>query len=164
MSWYALKSRDELFTSNMLREANYLTYVPCERLERRLGRRMVTVERPVYPGYVFVCCEPEAAEAVRAIGSSTDFVRYANEAGVKVPLRFNAADLAPIVWAELFGDLDRTRVPPPWEPKRNDRIRVASGLWRGYLGSIISVGNKKLLVQIERAKLEFSASDLELAA
>ena len=65
--WYALSSGDELFTADMLREANYPAYVPCETVNRKVKRVEVPIRRPLLPGYVFVFCSEAAFSAVRGI-------------------------------------------------------------------------------------------------
>lgn len=163
-SWFCLRSTDELFTVHMLREANYTAYVPCETIMRQRGRLKGPMKRPVLRGYVFVHCAPEGFTAVRAIGAAEDFLRYTNPMGERVPLRFRPEDLAPIIWAELFGDLDHTRTPAAWQPRRGDTVRVSGTMWKGYLAKIVSVGKKKVTVDLGNCRKEFLAGDLELAA
>lgn len=158
--WYALKSRDELFTADMLREAGYAAYVPCERLSRKRGRVLREHNRPVMPGYVFVMCPEDALSIVRYIGNSYDFVR----SGANQPQRIPTAHLAPIVWAETFGELDYTRKHERAEFTPGDDVRVKRGLWAGYVGQIISVGSRKTLVEIKGAKLTLRPDLLEFAA
>lgn len=163
-AWYCLKSRDELFTADMLRDAGYPAYVPCERHSRRLGRKMRQVVRPIMPGYIFVACTEEAFSAVRAIGAANDFVRYLRPDGVYWPLRLPANALAPVLLAEACGEFDYTREPPPGLFSRGDEIRVKRGLWQGYVGKIVSVGKGRAVVSIKGAKLTLKADALELVA
>ena len=146
--WYALRVGDALLTADFLREANYVAYAPCERVERRRGRRKDIISRPALPGYVFVLCAPDSFRAVLGIGETEDFIRYTNDAGARVPLRLPADALVPIILAELFGDFDHTRTPKPWEPKRGDAVKIAAGLWSGYVGSILSLGKKKHIIEL----------------
>lgn len=165
MSWYALKSRDELFTADMLRQAGYLAYVPCETVERKVNRRLAWIQRPICPGYLFVHCSEGSFGAVRAVGSAEDFIRGAPDAlGVRHPIRLANNALVPVVLAEAYGDFDHSRQPPPWEPSRHDTVRITAGLWKGYLGTITSIGKKKVLVETKWCKLEIPAGELELAA
>jgi transcription antitermination factor NusG len=164
-NWYVLRARDELMTADFLREANFMAYVPCEIVERKVCRKKTWVPRPLWPGYVFVHCSDQAFSAVRAIGSSEDFVRYTDPLGVRVPLRLPHGALIPVILAEACGDFDNSRQPPPWEPARGDAVMIGAGLWRGYLGEILSIGNnKKALVSFMGVKKEFLMGDLELAA
>lgn len=164
MNWYALKSRDELLTADMLRQANYLAYVPCETVKRERGRLKGLMSRPLFPGYVFVNCSSEGFSAVRAIGAADDFVRFTNPAGDRVPLRLPAGALLPIIWAEIAGEFDRTKTPPPWNPTRHDAVRITRTMWQGYLGQIVSIGNRKITVDLGKFRKEFTFDDLELVA
>jgi transcription antitermination factor NusG len=161
--WYALKTRDELFTVEMLRTAGYCAYVPCETVAKQRGNQTRRIPRPAVPGYLFVNCTPEAFTAVRAIGSSDDFVRCTNLAGERVPLRLAPNALVPLILAELFGDLDHTRQPAKWTPRRADRVRLTKTMWQGYVGSIVSVGKGKVLVDLGW-RVEVPADGVELAA
>ena len=99
------------------------------------------------------------------IGASSDFVRNLDPVtGDIVPMRLAPNALVPILLAEICGELDYTREPAPWVPARGDPIRVIGGLWRGYLGSIVSVGKRKLVVSFKGVRKEFAPGDLELAA
>lgn len=122
--WYALKTRDELFTADMLRQAGYPAYVPCEVVALIRGKKSREIRRPAAPGYLFVNCTEASFTAVRAIGASDDFVRCTDASGVRVPLRLAANALVPILLAEMFGDLDGTRQPAAWEPRRGDRVKL----------------------------------------
>lgn len=163
MNWYALKSRDELFTADMLRTAGYLAYVPCETVAKARGNQVRKLRRVAVPGYLFVYCSPETFTAVRAIGASDDFVRCANEAGERAPMRLGANDLVPILLSEMFGDLDHTRKPKTWEPRRHDKVRLIKTMWQGYIGRIVSVGKGKLVVDLGW-RFEIPADGVELAA
>lgn len=164
MNWYCLTCSEELFTVQMLREANYEAWTPFEVLERKLGRKVKRIERALFPGYVFVFCTDLAFRAVQAIGGAEDFVRFTNLAGERVPLRMPENALVPAVLAQLYGDFDHTKTPPPWEPKRGDPVRVKAGKMRGYLGAILSIGKSKTIIKTEWCNLTIPTSDLELAA
>jgi transcription antitermination factor NusG len=134
-------------------------YIPCEIVERNTRNRVVITQRPVWPGYAFVCIEPRQIGTVMGVEVVHDFIRANGE-----PVTLPANALVPVVLAEVFGDLDHTRKPKPYKPERGQQARVKSGKWKGYLGRILSVGKHKVLMETKWCKLEVGAEDLEKAA
>lgn len=55
-SWYAVRTQTnaELRAVAHLRNQGYDVYLPCYRKKRRHARRVETVLRPLFPGYLFV--------------------------------------------------------------------------------------------------------------
>lgn len=147
-AWYCLKSRDELFTADMLRDAGYAAYVPVATAKKRRGKIERLIRTPVARGYVFVQCSPESFAAVRSIGASTDFVRYIGPDGVRVPCRLPANALVPLVLAEMCGEFDGTKKPVDWKPAIGDPVRLKMTVWQGYVGKITSVGKRKIIVDM----------------
>lgn len=135
-------------------------YVPCETVERRLGRKMQAVRRPVWPGYIFIHCAPSQFRAVLDVEGVYDFVR-----ADRTPVVLAANALVPVLLAEMFGELDYTRKPAEWRPERGDRVRVKSGKWKGYLGRVLSLSKNKAIMELETwGKLTVDPGALEAAA
>lgn len=165
MRWYAVSTwaQNALEARAELTALGYETYVPCETVERRVGRKLMPKRRPVWPGYLFVRCYEAEFRAVMAVEGIHDFVRdYARREPVALP--DNA--LIPVLLAEAFGDLDYTRKPEQWRPQRHDRVKVRSGKWKGYLGRVLSVAKRKAILDLETGfgKLTIDPEALEAAA
>jgi transcription antitermination factor NusG len=162
--WYALSVWDELKAERALRKVGVVAYVPCETVERRRGNKpKVKLARPLIPGYLFAWCDPEAVD-VEAIAEVHDFVRYTRQDGVRLPLRLGQNALVPIILAEVFGALDYTKIPPQYQPRRGDQVKIKSGKWRGYFARILSVGKRRALIETQWCKIEVDAQHLEAAA
>jgi transcription antitermination factor NusG len=164
LKWYALAAWNNqvMDVRAELVGLGVLSYVPCETVERRVGRKVLPVRRPVWPGYLFVHCAPEDFGAVMDVDGVYDFVRESTER--RRPVALGPNDLAPVVLAELFGDLDYTRREKEYKPQRGQRVKVKSGKWKGYFGSILSVAKRKSLVETQWCKLEIEAEHLQLDA
>lgn len=163
--WYCLSSFDVAESVKLLRDAKFTAYCPMEQVTRRRGRKCADVSRPVWPGYGFVCCEPDELAAVRAAGAVHDFVRYTDDTGSRQPVTLTRNALVPIILAELFGALDFTdKTPAQYRATKGDRVRVSSGKWRGYLGRIVTVSKTKAKLDTDKGgKLTVDISELEAA-
>lgn len=170
--WYAARvMRQHVKTACVeLNAIGFPAYVPQETVERRLGRKLRAIDRPVWPGYVFVYCRLGDCAAIREVEGVTGFVRASSEIEingvptlVSMPVALAPNDLAPIVLAEIFGGLDYTRKPEEWQPERGDRVKVKSGKWKGYLARVLSVAKRKVIVETDWCKMEFQDHELELA-
>jgi transcription antitermination factor NusG len=162
--WYALAAWDAIKAAEALRGV-CVAYTPCETVERRKGNKpKVKLCRPVFVGYLFVFCEPEAFGTILGAGEVHDFVRYTTNAGVREPLRLHADALVPILLAEAFGALDYTKTPPVFKPERGDKVKIKSGKWSGFLARVLSVSKRKAIVETQWCKLEVEPEHLEAAA
>lgn len=162
MHWYAVSTwaQNALDANAEMIGLGVQTYVPCETVERRLGRTMRTTRRPVWPGYLFVRCEREDFPAILAIEGVHDFIRDYDK---REPVSLVSDALVPVVLAELFGDLDYTRKPATWTPERGDKVKIRSGKWKGYLGSILSLSKRKAIIETQWCKMEVTHEELEAA-
>jgi transcription antitermination factor NusG len=159
-NWYAISAWASQLDGVLkeLRSQRVDYYVPSETVERRVGRRMVVTNRPVWPGYVFLHCQPGAFGGVLCIDGVYDFIRGEN----REPVKLWADALVPVVLAEIFGDLDYTRNREVvYRPQRGDKVRIRSGKWKGYLGSVLSLSKRKALLETPWCKLEIEHDALE---
>lgn len=162
--WYCLSAWDSLKAKEALRGVCE-TYVPCETVERRRGNKpKMKLTRPVFVGYLFVRCEPEAFGAIRDVVEVHDFVRYSREDGSRAPLKLHDNALVPILLAEMFGGLDYTKTPPAYRPERGDKVKIRGGKWSGYMARVLSVSKRKAIVETQWCKLEVEPEQLEAAA
>lgn len=147
MTWYCIRTerRAELSLVADLRALGLTAYVPVETHDRKVRGRKQRISVPAFQGYAFVNCEVEQHADVLACDGAFDFVRYVG--GDREPARMPANALRWVLLAELFGDLDYTREPPPWSPARNDVVKVTKGMWKGRIARIISVGKREILLE-----------------
>lgn len=151
-------------------------YVPQETVDRRLGREVRQIKRPVWPGYVFIQCSEADMPAVGMIEGVTGFVRahaVIDVRGVPTevywPVALRDNDLSPIMQAEIMGELDFTRAAkearePRSKIEEGDRVKVRSGKWKGYLARVIATAKRKIVVETDWCKMEFKPEELELAS
>lgn len=146
MNWYCIATarRAELSLVGQLRAIGLVAYTPCEIHDRKIAGRRQRVTVPAMRGYVFVFCDPSDFAAVSDCDGFWRFVRYV---GSEIPAKMARGALMDVFLADLFGELDYTRAPPPWKPTRGDAVVIKSGMWRGKLARIISVGKRKSLLQ-----------------
>ena len=61
--------------------------------------------------------------------------------------------------------LDFTRQPEGWQPARGERVRVKSGIWRGYIGRVLNLSKAKARLDMDRGgTMEVRREELEAAA
>jgi transcriptional antiterminator RfaH len=162
MSWYVIRTDRTGWKSASvtLRALGFPAYVPCEKLERTIRRKRETITRPVWPGYLFVCCEPTDFGTVLDVDGLEDFIRCDTR-----PVRVPDNALVPVLLAEVFGDLDFTRKPKAYVPLRGDRVMIKAGKFRGYLGRIIAVGKRKAKLEMDKGgRMEVEMEAMERAA
>ena len=151
-AWYCLRvwTRRELDVAMALTDAGLFAYVPQETVLIPRGTVERPHTRPAAPGYVFVHCEPSDFAKIRAVDGVFSFVLTTLPDGSRTPARMPALALLGLFLAEAFGQLDQTRFrPAAYKPRRNDRVRVVGGMWKGWIGRIISVGKRKTSIAPE---------------
>ena len=146
MNWYCIATarRAELSLVDELRAIGLVAYTPCEIHDRKIAGRRQRVTVPAMRGYVFVFCDPSDFAAV---GDCEGFWRFVRYVGSETPAKMARGALMDVFLADLFGELDHTRQPEAYKPTRGDAVVIKSGMWRGYIGRIISVGKRKSLLQ-----------------
>jgi transcriptional antiterminator RfaH len=87
MSWFAVQTitrAEDKARAHLLRQ-NYETYLPRLRKRRRHARRVDTVLRPLFPGYLFVRFDP-SRDRWRSINSTVGVIRLVGFGEVLVPV------------------------------------------------------------------------------
>jgi transcription antitermination factor NusG len=166
MAWFCLSSFDPVTSADLLRQAGYVAYCPQERVTKRRGRREpVDIARAIWPGYMFVCCEPDRLGAALVIGDCMDFLRYTDASGSRGPLRMREGVLIPIILAEMFGALDFTdKTPASYKPAKGDRVRITAGVFRDYLARVTSVSKNTAKLTVEKGgRMTAKIRELEAA-
>lgn len=166
MNWFVFSSFDAPETVTLLRRAGYIAYCPHERITRRRGRKVQDITRPIYPGYLFIHCEPTQLGAALIVGQAYDFIRYTDATGVRCPLRLADNVLAPIVLAEAFNALDFTdKTPPAYRPAKGERVKLTSGKFSGYFARIMAVSKNRAKLEMEKGgRMSADVRLLEAAA
>lgn len=164
-AWYCIRTarRAEFSLVAEIRSLGLVAYAPCEVHDRPLRGRTQRIVLPALRGYAFVFCSSSDFGAVSGCEGFWRFVRYhGSEEVAKMP----RAALLGLFLADLFGDLDYTRQPEAYRPRRGDAVRIRSGMWRGRIARIISVGKRKSLLEPLDGfgRWEVNSEALELAA
>jgi transcription antitermination factor NusG len=137
--WLVLrtKSRHENKVESHLQQKQITVYLPRQRLVRRSKGRKTVVERPLFPGYVFVQPRLEQFEKIRYIRGSCGFVF----AGAK-PATMQESDLDAV--RVLVNSGATLSVATELVPGR--RVRVISGPFAGACGELVRVKSHERFV------------------
>jgi transcriptional antiterminator RfaH len=136
--WYVVNTRphQESRADLNLRRQGFQSWLPRLRRTRRHGRRLETVLRPLFPGYLFVCFDPETEPwrlifgtfGVRSLICHDD--RPTPVAGGLVEALHQSTDDDGVV-----------RVAPE-DLKPGDRLRVISGAFADQVGTLIRLADR----------------------
>ena len=135
--WLLIRAnyRRDLLAEFELAYAGYLVFRPCYRVserDRKRNRQWITVERSLFPGYLFVHCAGIAS-----------FSHIENQRGVREIVRIGRtpAFVPDVLVEELhiraginFGERYRSRGAAKFKP--GDKVRITYGPFAGYLGRI----------------------------
>jgi transcription antitermination factor NusG len=137
--WFALqtKPRNEIKTERLLRQKGYECFTPTYRLKRKWSDRVVEIDLPLFPGYVF-CCFTSSALG-KAI-STQGVVRVVGFGG-------KAAEVAveEIEALQLVAQSPCLREPWNYLPDGTD-VLVESGPLAGIQGIICADENRRRLI------------------
>ena len=151
MGWYAIKAKPTREASFLagLKRLKLDTYRPVSThfVRKRSGK--VTIKRPIFPGYVFVCCS--IADHYEPIRKLDGFGRFVHRAGTVNPFRFPDMKIGDLMMRQRFGEFDDpTPKEGKYRPQKGDRVLVVAGKWYGYFAEVLGLVTKK-----NRAKLQF---------
>lgn len=122
-----------------LMRQNYEVYCPMFLRRRSHARRIELVQRPLFPGYVFIHINPEA-ERWRPIMSTVGvraLVRFGDSLGT-VPSDF--------ILSLKAREQDGLIAAPENAYKPGEEVRLGGGVFDGITGTILSVDEKQRLV------------------
>lgn len=150
--WYAVRSatRREKAAIGGLTEQGFAVFMPCETLQRKLGGAMENVNRPLFPGYLFILCEPADFRQILEVEGVHQFVRFGTGDDLK-PFPFPIAEIIALQAAERAGEFDRTRkTRAPYRPRKGDKVQVIAGDWYSYVGKVLDTPTgSRAMVKIE---------------
>jgi transcriptional antiterminator RfaH len=132
------------FRANMgLKAKGFETFLPCVRKKIRHARYTQTVDRPLFPRYLFVRFDIEKDEWFHPIKSTDgveDLIRNGN-----IPVRVRDEELAPLVTAYQAGDFDMTRRRPVMsEFAVGEVVRITGGPFMGFNAEVLAaMGDKR---------------------
>jgi transcriptional antiterminator RfaH len=162
-AWYVVRthSRAETKAQANLLAQGYEGYLPLCRRWVKHARRREVVQRPLFPGYLFVQFDIEHTRW-RSIMSTIGVVHLICQGDL--PTRVAEGAVETIKTAEEDGFFDFTRAVAQLQP--GDKIRVVSGPFASMIGKLQSAGsNDRIRVLLEilgrHAPTELSLSDIE---
>ncbi len=145
--WYALhlRANQEKTTATFLTDRSVDYFFPTYRVRSTRTDRRVTVEKPLFPGYVFVHLDyasKERVEALKAPGA-VRIVGFGNQPGA-IP-----AEVIDSLRILVGGNEDVVRPHPL--VRVGNRVRVTDGPFTGAVGILSETTgrNSKLIVEIE---------------
>lgn len=162
-AWYLIysKPRQEKTAFYNLSQQGYTVYFP--QIRRQGACRNAGVIEPMFPRYLFICLNDET--------DNWSFIR--STIGVSNLVRFGDyyARLPDSLIAALRGMENEQGIREFYEPafKPGDHVRIADGALKGYEAVFqAKAGNERVRLLLDaagtRARLEMSASQIELAA
>lgn len=161
--WYAfrVRPRHEKSVSTLLRSKCLNEFLPLLKVRSRWVDRIKTVERPLFPGYIFCEVERHYVSSVRSTPGIFDVVRAGSS---PLPARRD----------EVESLLNAVRHDLPIEPCNlegfcgGEWLRIMAGPLSGLCGTLVKVrGEQRLLISIEllhrQVLVELPAASVELA-
>lgn len=139
--WYALRcaTRQEEAARTRLTALGLETFLPVEVRWRRTRRTKAKAERPLFIGYLFVRCDPDALFEAARLGGVHHPVGWRDADGLRHPLVIPDEAIAELQADQARGLHDHTRTAKPsYRPAVGDRVRVVRGLWSGHLAKVLA--------------------------
>lgn len=143
--WYAfrVRPRHEKTVSSLLRAKCCNEFLPLLKTRTRWSDRVTTVERPLFPGYIFCEAEQHELSSIRSTAGIFDVVRAGSN-----PLAARRDEVESLLRA--------VRQDLPIEPCTlqtfcgGEWLRVVAGPLSGLCGTLVKVrGEQRLLISIE---------------
>jgi transcription antitermination factor NusG len=152
--WYAVRcaTRQERRATDGLHQRGFDTYAPMETRWRHLRAVKDKIQRPLFPGYLFVRCTPGDFYDIGETDGVSQFVRAPLNGIDLEPLPFPDECIGDLMARQHFGEFDQTRkTPMRTRPKAGDRANVIGGKWRGYVAQVLSTSatKRKAIVLLE---------------
>jgi transcription antitermination factor NusG len=158
-NWFVLRtrSRQEKILANDLRAQRIACFLPLLRMQRLYCSRRITVEVPMFPGYLFLRGSTDDAYCADRTKRVAQIIAVADQHR----LDWELANLAQVMASNI-------RVDPYPYLKRGVRVEIKSGPLRGLQGLVEDRSRlHRLVLQIEAlgqaVSLEVDAAIVELA-
>lgn len=152
-TWYAVRAatRREGTAFDGLTERGFSVFLPMVTLWRRQRRGGdEKVQRPLFPGYMFVLCSEQDFPDIQGVEAVHQFVRYVKNDEL-TPMPIPLAAVIEMQAAERLGEFDYTRtIKPQYRPKKGEKVKVIAGPWQSFIGKVLDTPTgKRALVMIE---------------
>jgi transcription antitermination factor NusG len=137
--WFVLRTRShhENIVEHSLQQKQITAYLPRHRVVRRWKDRRVTLDMPLFPGYVFVQPRIDQFENIRYVRGSCGFVVQGDK-----PAQMPEKELAAV--RVLIGSGAELAVNPKLIP--GQKVEVIAGPFMGVQGELIRVKSQDRLV------------------
>ena len=163
--WFVAQLKPNGFVTAQLnlQKQEYQTFMPMRQVEVRHARKVKTVARPLFPGYIFITFDPETTQW-RAI-NSTYGVSSLIMGGLSTP-QVVPSDLMQALKAHC-GDGDLVYPPETLAP--GNVVKVVNGPFKDIIATVEALSNSDriavLLDLMGRAtRVEIARKNLEIAA
>lgn len=138
--WYALqvRQRHEKIISKVLRNKGYTEFVPFYRARRRWSDRIVEVELPLFPGYIF--CRFDPREPGVPIVSTPGVIQIVGVGRTPYPIEDSEIDaIDSIIASGLPAE--------PWPYlEAGTRVRIECGALAGTEGLLVEAKSRHRLI------------------
>lgn len=156
--WFVLHTRhkQEKVLSDALVAQGIHSWLPLVRTPRKYGRHKVTLELPLFPGYLFLRGSVEQAYEADRTSRVVSIIRVANQKQIAWELK------------NLYLAMARGALPDPCQYlRRGVRVEVRSGPFQGLQGVVEDrSANGRLVLQVETlgraVSLEIDAAILDV--
>lgn len=139
-AWYGVrtKSNFERVAAQVLQSKTYATYAPVYRTRRRRSDRVVEIERPLFPGYVF--CRLNPTERILPVLTSPGVVSLVGFGKQPAPIPDFEIEAVKKLLASGVG------IEPYPFARVGQRVRVTHGSLSGLEGILVKKRNEWRMV------------------
>jgi transcriptional antiterminator RfaH len=158
-AWHAVavEGHRERYARDNLLALELGVYLPRIEEQARHARRTYTVERPLFPGYLFVALDPTRLSAVNTTRGVIGVLR---SGGCLAPLKPGA--LAALRALEDTDGVIRPKRALAERFRPGDKVRVTDGVWGGLIGEVLTVkGAERVRLLLGALRAEIGAAQLE---
>ena len=136
--WYVAKLKPnahQIAERNLKRQA-FETFLPLQEVTKRQGTRFTTQLRPLFPGYIFVCFNPEN-DIWRKINSTMGITKL-------VSFGSRPQSLPEGIITDLMARCDdKGKLQPPESLQKGDDVTVLSGPFADFVAKVISIDEEQ---------------------
>jgi len=122
-------------------------YLPCSTAWRRHANRKERVQRPLFPGYLFVSLPDSLQHAALGVDGVQDFIR--SRAGEPRPLSVDPQAVEGLRALEQAGGFDDTRRSKEAEIFPGAKVRIAAGPFSGFIATVQKARGNRVKVLYE---------------
>jgi len=140
MNWYVVytKSRAEKKIENILQEKGYEVFLPMVKTMRQWSDRKKKIERPLFPGYLFIKTTPVNFTNILNIDGIVNFIRFGNTvAKVREQDIFNIKIM-------INGSAQITIENKTYS--KGQMVKITEGIFAGYQGLVEYYKGKNILI------------------